>query len=182
MNTYISILRGINVSGRKIIKMAELKSLYESLGFEKVVTYIQSGNVIFRAPMGNKASMKAEIEGTIEEKYGFHVPVVIRTPGELKHIIEHCPFGPVDLSRDGAKVLLTFLFAAPGEAEIAGIRPYVVLPEKLMVIGEAVYLYCPDGYGQSKLSNTFIEGRFKVEATTRNWKTVVALYEMSGFE
>jgi uncharacterized protein (DUF1697 family) len=80
---YISILRGINVSGQKKINMTDLKSLYELLGFQNVVTYIQSGNVIFDAEVTNKTDLKARIEKTIEEKYEFHVPVEIRTNHEM---------------------------------------------------------------------------------------------------
>lgn len=85
----------------------------------------------------------------------------------------------VDLAQDGTKVLLTFLSIAPEEVEVADIQKYVVAPEKLIVIGKEAYLYCPDGYGTSKLSNMFIERKFRVEATTRNWKTIAKLFELS---
>jgi len=175
----ISILRGINVSGQKKIKMADLKSLYETLGFQNVVTYIQSGNVIFDTEVKNKSNLKKSIEQAIEENYQFHVPVEIRTNRELENTIINCPFGTVDLVRDGTKVLVTFLSAQPSEMRISDIQEYVLAPEKLIVAGKEVYLYCPNGYGKSKLSNTFLEKMLGVGATTRNWKSVHKLYELS---
>ncbi|NOY85763.1 MAG: DUF1697 domain-containing protein [Deltaproteobacteria bacterium] len=175
---YISILRGINVSGQKKIKMIELKLLYESLGFQNVVTYIQSGNVIFDASDKNKSNIKTLIEEAIEKKYKFHVSVEIRTKREIGNIIKNSPFGPVDLVEDGTKVLVTFLCTKPDKVKISNVLNYVVLPEKLVVKGKEVYLYCPNGYGKSKLSNTFLENKLGVKATTRNWKSVHKIYEL----
>ena len=176
---YISILRGINVSGQKKVIMGDLKSLYELLGFQNVVTYIQSGNVIFDASVKNKADLKTKIEEAIEEKYKFHVPVEIRTNREIENIIKNSPIGSVDLVEDGTKVLVTFLSSKPSEVKISALQKYVAAPEKLVVVGKEVYLYCPNGYGKSKLSNTFLEHKLGIEATTRNWKTVHKLYELS---
>lgn len=179
MDKYISILRGINVSGQKKIKMADLKSLYEQLDFKNVVTYIQSGNVIFNSATTSRTDLKTKIEAAIENKYHFHVPVEIRTNHELEDIIKNCPFGSVNLEKDGTKVLVTFLSSAPSKAKITEIQQYVVLPEELVVRKNEVYLYCPNGYGRSKLSNTFLEKKLGVAATTRNWKSVHKLYELS---
>ena len=175
---YISIRRGINVSGQKKIKMLDLKSLYEALGFQNVVTYIQSGNVIFETSNKNKSNIKTLIEEAIEKKYKFYVPVELRTNREIGNIIKNSPFGNVDLAEDGTKVLVTFLGAKPGKDKVSTVLGYVILPEKLVVKGKEVYLYCPNGYGKSKLSNTFLENKLGVEATTRNWKSVHKLYEL----
>ena len=176
---YISILRGINVSGQKKIKMLDLKSLYESLGFQNVVTYIQSGNVIFETSDKNKSNVKMLIEDAIVKKYKFHVPVEIRTKREIESIIKNNPFGTVDLVKDGTKVLVTFLSSIPDKVKVTEVLSKVVTPEKLVIKGQDVYLYCPNGYGVSKLSNSFIEKKLEVEATTRNWKSVHKLYELS---
>ena len=176
---YISILRGINVSGQKKIIMGDLKSLYELMGFQNVVTYIQSGNVIFDATIKNKADLKTKIEEAIEKNYKFYVPVEIRTNREIADIIKNCPFGSVDLVADGTKILVAFLSSKPSEVRLSDIQKYVVGPEKLIVRGTEVYLNCPNGYGKSKLSNTFLEHKLGVAATTRNWKSVHTLYELS---
>lgn len=176
---YISILRGINVSGQKKIQMSVLKSLYGLLGFQNVVTYIQSGNVIFDATVKNKTDLKAMIEKAIEEKYKFHVPVEIRTNREFANIVKSCPYDSIYLAEDGTKVLVTFLSSNPTRAKVADVMKYVFAPEKLVIRGKEVYLYCPNGYGKSKLSNTFLENKLGIEATTRNWKSIHKLYELS---
>ncbi len=176
---YVSILRGINVSGQKKIKMTDLKSLYASLGFQDVITYIQSGNVIFTTDSNNKTELKEKIEKAIEEKYAFRVPVVIRTHREISDIIDNNPLGPIDLVKDGTRVLLTFLSSQPSQDRISELQHHVAAPEQLFVTKKEVYLYCPNGYGKSKLSNTFLEKKLGVRATTRNWKSVLKLYELS---
>ncbi len=173
---YISILRGINVSGKNKIIMTDLKALYESLGYKNVVTYIQSGNVIFET---NKKNTVKIIEA-IEQQYEFHVPIEIRTSLEMKNVIKHCPFGKVDLSKDGTKVLVTFLNEVPDKNKMSKLLGKVFLPEKMIVHGREVYLFCPNGYGESKFSNVFIEKNIDVSATTRNWKSVHKLYELSA--
>jgi len=176
---YVSVLRGINVSGQKKIKMADLKSLYESLGFQNVVTYIQSGNVIFNAGSEDKTELKPKIEKAIEEKYEFHVPVEIRTHCEISDIIKNNPLGPVDLLKDGTKVLVTFLSSQPTQDRVSDLQHHVATPEQLFVVGKEVYLYCPNGYGKSRLSNAFLEQKLGVGATTRNWKSVLKFHELS---
>lgn len=176
---YISILRGINVSGQKKIKMEELKALYEAQGFENVVTYIQSGNVIFDSELRNVQQLITIIEQSIEKRFAFQVPVQLRTHTELKAIIAASPFKDIDLEMDGTKILLAFLSSVPDASRIDDLMGFVSAPEKLLVKGSEVYLHCPNGYGKSKLSNNFVEKKLGLVATTRNWKSVVKLYELS---
>ncbi len=119
---YISILRGINVSGQKKIKMTDLKLVYESLGFQNVVTYIQSGNVVFDTSVKNKADLKTDIENAIAGKYKYHVPVLIRKNNEIGDIMKNCPFSLVDLVKDGTRILVTLLTSTPSEARFSGIQ------------------------------------------------------------
>jgi len=186
---YISLLRGINVSGQKKILMNDLKSLYQALGFQNVITYIQSGNVIFDATNKKKTELKAMIESAIKYKYKFHAPVEIRTNPELINIIKNCPFDGVDLTGNdlaghdlagkGTKILVTFLSDYPSKLAIKEVLENVIAPDKLIIEGKEVYLFCPGGYGKSKLNNIFLERKLGVEATTRNWKSVHKLSELS---
>lgn len=176
---YISLLRGINVSGRKQIRMADLKALYESAGFKNVTTYIQSGNVIFDSCVKDKSELSSIIENSIREHFKFEVPVEIRTHRELANVIKNCPFGPVDPEKDGSRVLVSFLSAIPGKAQLDDVLKYAATSEHLVLKGREVYLHCPNGYGKSKLSNAFLEKKLGVGATTRNWKSVSQLYELS---
>ncbi|MBT5954811.1 DUF1697 domain-containing protein [bacterium] len=176
---YISILRGINVSGQKKVKMDDLKLLYESLGLKNIKTYIQSGNVIFTSRVKNIKDLKIKIEKAIQKKYNFHVPVQVRTSDELSSIINNYPFGVVDIEKEGTKILVTFLDSRPFPDKVLAIQKFITLPEKLIVKKDVVYLFCPNGYGKSKLSNNFIESKLERSATTRNWKSVCKLFELS---
>lgn len=180
MNRYISILRGINVGGRKKIKMADLRALYEQLGFQDVVTYIQSGNVAFKTAVNQETELITMIEQAIEAEYGFQVPVQVRTNEEMQAVVDNCPFGTLDLVENGTKVLVTFLASVPSPEKVEAVLEYVKAPEELVVRGREIYLHCPNGYGRTKLSNQFIERKLKVTATTRNWRSVQKLVALSA--
>jgi uncharacterized protein (DUF1697 family) len=179
MTTYISILRGINVSGHKNIRMEDLKAVYEGLDFGEVTTYIQSGNVIFKTGLNLSMSVLSEkIDKAIEEKYHFHVPVIIRTADEMHQILSSNPF----LNEEGTdreKLHVTFLEEEPEPTDVSAIQKYDFPPDAFRIIGKEVYLFCPGGYGNTKLSNTFFENKLRVKATTRNWKTVGKLAELA---
>lgn len=177
---YISLLRGINVSGRNKVSMADLRSLYEEIGLESVTSYIQTGNVLFDSECEDRAGLQCQIEEAISERYGFHVPVVLITPIELNQISENCPFQDAVLEDHGSKVLVTFLHTVPHASNVSQLLNVVTPPEKLSIAGNTVYLYCPNGYGKTKLSTTFLEAKLGVEATTRNWRTVQKLYELAS--
>jgi len=176
---YISILRGINVSGKKKIKMTDLKALYEAEGFTEVTTYIQSGNVIFDSGKQDRMKLITIIEKAIEKKYQFHVPVDLRTHQELESVINQCPFEEAKQEENGTKILVTFLKKSPSKENIKDLLEKVKSPEQLQVSNNNVYLYCPNGYGKSKLTNNLIEKKLKTSATTRNWKSIKKLHELS---
>ncbi|HTQ28632.1 MAG TPA: DUF1697 domain-containing protein [Puia sp.] len=178
MQTYISMLRGINL-GSKQVPMTSLKELYEGLRFKEVITYIQSGNVIFRATgRENSTDLCAGIEKAIHKKYHFEVPVIIRTRAEMKAAIAANPF----LHKKGInpeKLHVTFLAEEPGQTQVAHLCAVNHAPDEFVLSGKEIYLHCPNGYGISKLSNNFFENKLKVKATTRNWKTVNKLAELA---
>jgi len=175
MNTYISILRGINVSGKNIIKMTDLKQLYEGLSFIDVQTYIQSGNVIFRTKEQNIVSIEKTITEQISAQYGYDIPVLILKSEKLRKIIESVPFKNIDTS----KLHVTFLTNKCTNSPIDQIMEKKASSELVHLTEEAVYIFCPDGYGKTKLSNNYLEKKLKVAATTRNWKTVNKLLELT---
>ena len=159
--------------------MADLSALYEAQGFENVTTYIQSGNVIFESNRADKAELKKAIEKAIEDEYNFYVPVDIRTHRELKSILDKCPYEEKKREENDTKILVTFLQSAPPRQKQELLVQHVKPPERLTIKGSVVYLYCPNGYGKSKLSNTLLENKLGTTATTRNWKSVKKLYELS---
>jgi uncharacterized protein (DUF1697 family) len=176
MTTYIALLRGINVTGHKIIRMEALRALFEALGYRQVKTYVQSGNVIFEA--GKDAKLAGKIEKKIMAEFGFNVSVLVKTPGEMAQVIRDNPF-PKPAGIDDSRLYVTFLSApAPPTAENA-LKGLATAQEQFHVGDREIYLCCPNGYGKTKLSNSAIEKKLGVVATTRNWKTVNALLALA---
>jgi uncharacterized protein (DUF1697 family) len=171
MPTYISILRGINVSGKNLLKMAALKEAFDKAGFQKTVTFIQSGNIVFQDTEKKEDAIRQKIEQLIKDSFGLTVPVIIRTIKEWNEVILHNPFMKMD-DLDITKMHVTFLSAMPESGKVDAIKDYKHEQDQFFVVGKSVYLYTPGGYGNTKLSNTFFESKLKVVATTRNWKTV----------
>lgn len=179
MQTFISILRGINVSGQKKILMAELKAIYESLKLKDIITYIQSGNVIFKSEKSlSDLEFAAKIEKAIYKKYGFEVPVIIRNKDEIQKIISINPFLK-EKNMEEKRLYVTFLSEIPTKKNIESIKSFDFSPDQFLIIGKEVYLCVPNGYGETKLSNNFFEKKLKVNATTRNWNTVRKLLELA---
>ena len=170
MTNYISILRGINVSGQKSIIMADLKTLYENMGFSNVKTYVQSGNVVFQTKAEKIEILEQKIHGQIKSKYGFEAPVIVMTVDKLKTIINSNPFKD-DSMKDPQFLHVTFLQKKPESYNQESVLSKKSGREEIVFTDEAIYMYCPNGYGNSKLSNNLFENKLKVTATTRNWKT-----------
>ena len=175
MKTYISMLRGINVGKHKMIKMDELKDLYRSFNFKDIKTYVQSGNVIFRYQNAPQSELAAKIQNKIKETFGFDVSVIIRTKGEFKKIIFDNPFK----NEDTGKLHVTFLPNIPDKKFINEMKTVKDESEKFYISLKEIYLFLPDGYGRTKFNNNFFEKKLKLDATTRNWKTVNKLLEIA---
>jgi len=171
METYIALLRGINVSGQKMIKMVDLIKALEELKFSKIRTYIQSGNIIFQCDKTDPSQLAVKIAGKISDHFRFEVPVVIRTLSELEQVSENNPF-LVKRTEDVDKLHVTFLSKEPDLVDLRKAEENSFLPDEFIISGKEVYLFCPDGYGRTKLTNTFFENKLKSTATTRNWKTI----------
>lgn len=178
MTTYIAMLRGINVSGQNKIKMDDLRTLMAGLGHTNINTYIQSGNVIFASPNDECSDLASEIERCIAADFGLTVTVLLRTQDELAGIIENNPFPRLDM--DPAHLHVTFLADVPDQALLDHINVPSASPDEYRIQGREVYLYCPHGYGRTKLTNAFWERRLRVAATTRNWNTVTKLLALAG--
>lgn len=178
MAKYISILRGINVGGNRKILMKDLKVLFEKMGLSKVETYIQSGNIVFELVHKlSTANLEVKIEQAITETFGFDVPVIVRTADEWAEVILNNPFWKekdVDIDR----LHLTCLKEVPSQEFLEKIKLFQFLPDRFEIIGKDVFIFCAAGYGTSKLTNPFFESKLKVQATTRNWKTVMKLHEL----
>ncbi len=179
MHTFISMLRGINVGRQNQIRMADLKSLYESLGFTSVQTYVQSGNVVFSCQESDPAQITSKIEAAIQHKFGTAIPVLIRRPDDLQRLVDANPFIH-GRSEDLSKLHITFLYDSPSDANIARLVGFKYPTDEYSIREREIYLFCPNGYGRTKLSNTFFEKKLSVQATTRNWNTVTTLLAMAN--
>lgn len=169
--TYIAILRGINVSGSKKLPMAELRTLLAKLDFQKVQTYIQSGNVVFTSDEKNQEKLGEQISEAIKKQYDYDVPVLVKTIDEWKTAMANNPFTDKDISKQA----ITFLATASTETDF----DIDSKDDEFKIINSEVYLYCPNGFGRSKLTNNLFERKLKTQATTRNWKTIHKLLEMA---
>ncbi len=178
MPIYISLLRGINIGGHKLIKMDDLKQLYMSMGFQSVTTYIQSGNVAFFCKESSNSELQSAIEKKIQQAYGFMVPVVIRTEGEMKSIISDNPFAEFTY-QDAMQPYVTFFQHKYHMNKIASAANRLSTKDKVQYREREAYIYCEQGYGRTKLNNNFFETKSRIHATTRNWKTVLKLTEIA---
>lgn len=176
--TYIALLRGINVSGHNMIKMAELNQLFIGLGFSNVQTYLQSGNVVFNSQNSPPDDLQTILENEILNHLGLTVPVIVLEKTTLLSIKEKCPFSSE--KHEQPAVYITFP-SAKIYAELFQNNSFPAsADEEFQITDSAVYLYLPGGYGRTKLNNNFFEKKLNITATTRNWKTVNELLILAG--
>src|SRR6266567_5384894 len=177
MTRFMSLFRGINVGGNRTIRMDELKDLYASLGLKDVVTYIQSGNVVFTSDDADLAQLPGQIEDGFAKKFGFHAKVIVRTSAELRDIIDNNPFQNQPM-KESKWVTVIFLATRPDSTAQEDLQKTYVGPEELYIIGQELYIYYTNGIGRSKLSLTLIEKKLKTIGTGRNWNTILQLQKM----
>jgi uncharacterized protein (DUF1697 family) len=168
MKRHVAFLRGINVSGQKLIKMELLKSIFINHGYANVVTYIQSGNVVFDAK-GKTDKIRGDVEKMLEQELGYKVVCIIRTVEELQKVADNNPYPEL---KEGEKLYITYLSALPDPEKLAALGRVLANGEKMQVIGREVYFVSP-GYGTTKFSNTYIEKQLGLDATTRNLATTI---------
>jgi uncharacterized protein (DUF1697 family) len=179
LKTYLALLRGINVSGKNPIKMNELVVHFESLGYQKVRTYIQSGNILFEAEVKDNMLVEIAIHNKITREYGFNVPVFVKSANELKEIYNNNLFVK-ERNLDIEKLHVTILSGIPRRDNVEKLKAFQSNKDEYIIYKNNIFLYCPDGYGKTKFSNTFFENKLKLIATTRNWKTVGKLVEVAS--
>ncbi|MGM0634562.1 MAG: DUF1697 domain-containing protein [Bacteroidota bacterium] len=174
MKTYVALLRGINVGGKRKIKMADLKKLFESLSFSEITTYIQSGNVIFDVPTSCKTSVLTnQITKEIEKEFGFEVPVQLIEEEVFQNSFSENPFLKENVSV--ANLHLTFLSETPRQEAVQKLKEIDCAPDEFQIVANKIFLHCENPYHKTKLNNTLIERKLELSATTRNWKTISKL-------
>ncbi|QWU45427.1 MULTISPECIES: DUF1697 domain-containing protein [Bacillus] len=168
MTIYIALLRGINVGGHKVIKMADLKRVFESIGLKQVKTYIQSGNIMFESEEDINF-LKGRIETEIKNEFDFDVPVMLRTNDEFINTIKHSPY-KADALLEGESIHVAFLANPLSEEESKQLLMYKSELEDCYIDQKVVYLFFKNSIRNSKLMNQF--QKLHTPATIRNWRTV----------
>ncbi len=173
MATFVALLRGINVGGRRSVPMAGLRDLFAEAGARDVRTYIQSGNVVFGHTKAADA-LRHDLERRIEAATGHEVTVVLRTARQLATVVAHNPFPDAKPST----LHVGFLNDRPAKAAITAVDPARFAPEAMVVVGRELYLHLPNGMGRAKLPPAL--AKLRTPITVRNWKTVTTLADMAG--
>jgi uncharacterized protein (DUF1697 family) len=177
MTRYVALLRGINVSGQMLIQMEDLRSwVTEIPGITNVVTYVQSGNVLFDAPVDDGKSLAKKLEQHLETKLGHKVDVLLRLFSEISDIVANNPLTTVK-TEEKNRLYVTFLSEVPAFDVRGSLGVYSNDAEYARVVNREVYVYSHN-YGKTCFSNTFIEKKLGVKATTRNWTTVNKLLDL----
>ena len=172
MKKYVAFLRAINVGGTKIIKMEDLKRMFDSFGLYNVQTYIQSGNVIFESKESDALLLEAKIENQLAKALGYKVAVFVRTMQEINSISDKSPFEPIE----NETVHVVFLRGGPDKATGKALTSLNGEADKFMVKGREVFNLRRDR-DKSVFSNNFVEKILKTPATTRNLTTIRKIVE-----
>jgi len=176
MNSYVALFRGVNVGGRNILPMEDLRELLRGLGCREVRTYIQSGNAVFRHAEDAASRLADRIREAVASSHGFEPEVMILTVAALGGAARANPFPEGE--DDPSKLHLFFLTAVPTAPDFETIEEVRTASERFEVIGSVAYLHAPEGIGRSKLA-TRVERALGVEGTARNWRSVSKILDMA---
>jgi uncharacterized protein (DUF1697 family) len=176
LQTWIGLLRGINVGGQNKLKMQYLSEILRQLGLPQVTTYLQSGNVVFQAPRRAPAVLTEQISNAILSHAGLRPQLLLITREDLREIMSECPFPPIP--SDDKTVHCFFLFAPATAPDLDGLNALTAAGEQWVLQKNVLYLHTPHGFGRSKLAAS-IERRVGVPTTARNWRTVTQLCQIA---
>lgn len=170
---HVALLRGINVGGKHIVKMANLRRLFEAAGATEVATHLQSGNVIFRAARTRLGAIARRVDAALENEFGFSAPIVTRRGAEFAAAVEAYPFTAPAKERH-----IGFCATEPTAVAIASLDPNRSPPDRFAIDDSHVYLHCPNGMARTKLTNDYFDRALGTTTTFRNWNTAQRLIEM----
>jgi uncharacterized protein (DUF1697 family) len=171
-----ALLRGVNLASRNRVSMPALREALADAGFEDVVTYLQSGNVVLTSRKPAKR-VAADIERVISDRFGLDIPVLVRTKAELAAIVERNPLG--DVATNSKWYQVTFLESRPKAEVLRKLESVAAKGERIEHVGRELYAWHPSGVGRSKLAALLAGKGLGVQATARNWRTVTQLLELA---
>lgn len=179
MQKYLALFRGINVSGKNIIKMEGLRKVMTNAGYADVATYIQSGNVVFIANEADKGKVRQHLEALIEKEYKLSITIFILDENDMHRAVHLNPFvGPDDIEEGIKKLYVTFLSGIPEAGYYEKLLQAPISEDEIVLQDDILYFKLAGKASDSKLSNNLIENKLKLRATTRNWNTTVKLFAM----
>jgi uncharacterized protein (DUF1697 family) len=176
--TYLALLRGINVGGKNKLAMKALVEIFIGAGCEDVRTYIQSGNVIFRASPGVATRLPSQITLQIATSFGYRTPVILRTTEQLRDVIANNPFLEAGVAEETLHVM--FLADPPSPVSVDKLDRNRSLSDAFILRGQEIYLQLPNGVAGSKLTNSYFDSKLSTTSTGRNWRTVTKLMDLMG--
>jgi uncharacterized protein (DUF1697 family) len=174
--THVALLRGVNVGGKNKLPMKELAGMFVDAGCKDVKTYIQSGNVVFRALPRRIEKLPVVIAAEIKNRFGYQTPIVLRTTEQMRAVVSGNPFLGAGTGVDWLHVL--FLACEPDSDRVGKLDPQRSPPDLFTVRGGDIYLYLPNGPGRTRLTNGYFDTKLDTISTGRNWRTVVKLLEI----
>jgi uncharacterized protein (DUF1697 family) len=174
MQSYVALLRGINVGGHNKVMMAELRALAAAIGLEEPRTLLQSGNLVFDAKPGSSASYEKLLEEAATDRLGVTVDFIVRSAREWSAIVTKNPF-PAEAKSEPGRVVVMAFRTKLATAAVAELEDAIVGDERIHAIDRQLYIFYPDGMGQSRFTNTLIEKKLAGRGTARNWNTVLKI-------
>ena len=175
---HVALLRGINVGGKNMLPMKDLTKMFTDAGCSDVRTYIQSGNVVFRAQDAVARRVPALVSNAIAKRFQFQAPVQTRSAEEIRAIATGNPF--LKKGTDTDLLHVAFLASAPASAQVAALDPKRSPPDEFVVQKREVFLRLPNGVAKTKLTNAYFDSKLGTVSTLRNWRTVLALLELAS--
>ena len=172
----VALLRGINIGGKNRLPMKDLAAMFSDAGCDDVRTYIQSGNVLFRAEPTLQEEIPSLVSASILSRFGYRIPVATRTARELQAIVQANPL--LERSSEPDKLHVAFLSEIPDPAKVEALDANRSTPDEFAVLGREIYLYCPNGLARTRLTNNYFDSTLSTTSTMRNWKTTLKLLDM----
>ncbi|MGK5730127.1 DUF1697 domain-containing protein [Streptomyces sp. URMC 124] len=177
MTTYVALLRGINVGGKKRVPMQTLRELLSGMGCGSVRTHLNSGNAVFTHPGAGAEELARGLEEAIERELGFPVPCMVRDAAGMRRVVDADPFAGRGV--DPARYVVTFLAAPADPATVADLDAAAYAPEEFVLAGRELYVHYAQGIRDAKLAKVLTERRLGTAGTGRNWNTVTKLAAMA---
>jgi len=174
----VALLRGINLGNKNKLPMKDLIAMFTEAGCTEVTNYIQSGNVIFSAPSSISKTLPTLVTDRIAQRFGYRVPVILRTAKQIAETLRNNPF--LEQGVPEKMLYVYFLAHVPSPAALKLLDPDRSPPDVFHARGQELYMHLPNGMGQTKYSNAYLDSKLSTVSTARNWNTVRKLGEMLG--